>query len=108
MRGTQPTTQTVEVSEVKDRFGALVDRVSRNETRVLVERGGVLVAALVSADDLARLDQLDRDRADGFEVLDEMRAAFAGVPEEEIEREAIRAVREVREEMEAEQAVPTR
>jgi hypothetical protein len=37
-----------------------------------------------------------------------MRAAFAGVPEEEIEREAIRAVREVREEMEAEQAVPTR
>lgn len=39
----------------------------------------------------------------GREATDRIREAFADVPEEEIEREAVKAVREVRSEMAAEQ-----
>jgi prevent-host-death family protein len=107
MRGAQLTTRTMDVSEAREQLGTLVDRVARKETRILVARGGVLVAALVSADDLVRLDQMDREQADRFEVLDEMRAAFAGVPEEEIERETDRIIARIREEDDRRAKAPT-
>ena len=70
----------------------------------IVEQGGVPVAALVSTEDLERLDRFDRERADRFAIIDELRAAFAGVPDEELEREADRALAEVRAEMRTERA----
>ena len=54
---------------------------------------------MVSADDLSRQDRIDRDRAERFGIIDEMRAAFEDVSTEEIEREAARALAEVRVEM---------
>jgi hypothetical protein len=42
----------------------------------------------------------------GNEAVARIREAFADVPEEEIEREAIKATREVRHEMGAERATP--
>jgi prevent-host-death family protein len=88
-----PTTQTSKISEVRDRFNDLVDRVYRKDTRVIVEKSGIPVAGIVSADDLRRLDQ---EQAEHFDVIDEMRAAFRDVPTEEIEREAERTLAEVR------------
>lgn len=44
----------------------------------------------------------DRDRADRFIIIDEMRSAFVGVSPDEIEREAARALTEVREDMRCE------
>ena len=49
-----------------------------------------------SAEDLRRLDRLDRECAERFRVIDEARAAFDDVAPEEIDREADRAVAEVR------------
>ncbi len=95
-------TQTMATDSVQEQFVEVVGRVSRNETRVLLEDRGTPVAAIVSTDDLRRLDQLDAERAERFAVIDEMRAAFRGVPVEEIEREAERALTEVRAEMRAE------
>lgn len=57
------------------------------ETRVIVAKSGIPVAALVSIDVLYRLD---RERAERFKVIDEACPAFAGVPDEEIERETDR------------------
>lgn len=51
-----------------------------------------------------RRDQIDRGHAARFAILDEVRAAFAGVPPEELEREAARALAEVRAEMREERA----
>jgi prevent-host-death family protein len=102
MREQQPMTQTMKISDVRSQLNSLVNRVYRRETRVVVEKSGIPVAAIVSLADLARLDRLDRERAERFKVIDEMREAFAGVPEEELEREAERAVAEVRAEMRAE------
>jgi len=50
--------------------------------------------------DLATINQ------QGDEALAEIRAAFADVPEEEIEREAVKATREARHEMAAERNAP--
>ena len=105
MREQDPVTQTMKISDVKNRLSSLVNEVYRKETRVLVEKSGIPVAALVSTDDLERLnrlDRLDRERAERFGVIDELRQAFAGVPDEELEREADRALAEVRAERRAE------
>jgi prevent-host-death family protein len=60
MREQELMTQTMKISEVKNTLSSLVNKVYRKETRVLVEKSGIPVAALVSADDLTRLQQLDR------------------------------------------------
>ncbi len=90
MREQQPMTQTMKISEVRGQLNTLVNRVFRKETRVLVEKSGIPVAAIVSTEDLKRLDQLDAEREADFAVVDELREAFAGVPDEEIERETDR------------------
>ncbi len=102
MREQQPATQTMKISEVRGQLNTLVNRVYRKETRVLVGESGIPVAPIVSTEDLKRLDRLDRERAERFSVIDEVRQAFAGVPDEEIERETDRALTAVRAEMRAE------
>lgn len=92
----RPMTETMAISAVKTQFSSLVNRVYRRETRVVVEKSGIPVAALVSPDDLRRLDRLDRERAARFQAIADLRAAFADVPPEEIDREADRAVARLR------------
>ncbi|MGH2530900.1 MAG: type II toxin-antitoxin system prevent-host-death family antitoxin [Thermomicrobiales bacterium] len=90
MREQQPMTQTMKISDVRGQLNTLVNRVYHKETRVVVEKSGIPVAAIVSTEDLERLDRLDRERAERFAVIDEVRAAFRGVPAAEIERETDR------------------
>ncbi|MDF3015392.1 MAG: hypothetical protein K0R44_617 [Thermomicrobiales bacterium] len=92
----QPTTQTMKISEVKQHLNRLVNQVYRCETRVMVEKSGIPVAGIESAEDLRRLDRLDRERAERFKVLEEFAAGFADQSPEEIERETARAIAEVR------------
>lgn len=94
-------TQTMKISEVKQQFNRLTNEVFRQESRILVEKSGIPVAALVSADDLRRLERLDRERTERFNVLDELAAAFADQTDEQIEQETARAVAKVRAEMRA-------
>jgi len=58
----QPTMLTMKISEVKQQLNRLVNQVYRRETRVMVEKSGIPVAGIVSAEDLERLDRLDRER----------------------------------------------
>ena len=41
----QPITETMKISEVKQQLNSLVNRVYRHETRVMVEKSGIPVAA---------------------------------------------------------------
>lgn len=97
-----PTTQTMKISEVKQQLNRLVNQIYRKETRILVEKSGIPVAAIVSADDLRRLDRLDREREAGFKALEEFAAGFKDQSPEDIERETAKALAEVRAEMRAE------
>jgi prevent-host-death family protein len=98
----EPMTQTMKISDVKNQLSSLVNAVYRKETRVLVEKAGIPVAALVSAEDLKQLARLDAERAERRRVVEAMREPFRGVPPAEIERETAQAVAEVRAEMRAE------
>ncbi len=104
MREQDPMTQTLKISVVKNQLSSLVNAVYRQETRVLVEKAGIPVAALVSPEDLHQLDRLDRERQERerrFAVVDRMREAFRDVPPEEIERETDRIIAELRTETRA-------
>ena len=102
MQQPEPTIETMHISTVEQQLSRLVNRISRQETRILVEQSGAPVAAIISVNDLRRLERLDEERAERFKVIDEMREAFKDVPAEEIEREAARSLAEVRAERRAE------
>ena|SRR5579859_3805411 len=97
MREREPVTQTMKASDARQNFSEVLNRVFRRETRVLVEKSGIPVAAIISAQDLERLTRLDEERKKDFAILDEIRAAFHDVPPDEVEREVARAIQEVRE-----------
>ena len=102
MQISKPSTQTVAISDIKDTIVHLLDQVARGATRIVVEKGGVPVAAVVSSEDLKHLARLDEQRAERRRVVAAMREPFRGISPEEIERETAKAVAEVREEMRAE------
>src|SRR5260370_1406366 len=91
-----PMTQTLAASEARQQWSQLLNRVFRKETRVIVEKSGVPVAALVSAEDLVRLTQFEEERAERFRALDESWKAFEGVPVAGVEQEVTRAVEQAR------------
>lgn len=90
------TTQTVNATAARQQFSELVNRVFRRETRVLIEKSGIPVAAIISADDLAKLARLEAERERDFAVLDEVGRAFQDVPPAEVEREVAKAVTSAR------------
>ncbi|MBI4494177.1 MAG: type II toxin-antitoxin system Phd/YefM family antitoxin [Chloroflexi bacterium] len=108
MREREPMTQTMKASEARQNFSQLLNKVFRRETRVIVEKSGIPVAAIISAQDLERLNRLEQEREKDFAILDEMRQAFEDVPDEELEREVSRAVAQAREQRRATQQPPAR
>lgn len=101
-------TRTIEISEAKNQLSPLANEVSRQRLRIIVAESGAPVAALVSLDDLEKLARIDQERESLFAVVDRMRAAFADVSTEEIERETAKALAEVRAEMAAEREARAR
>ena len=88
-------TQTMKSSDVRQQWSQLLNKVFRNQTRVIVEKSGIPVAAVISAEDLARLTQLEEQRRERFKAIDRMREAFKNIPAEEIEREVSKAIKQV-------------
>jgi prevent-host-death family protein len=102
MKSQSPKTQTMKISDVRSQLNTLVNRVYRNETRVLVEKSGIPVAALVSIEDLELLSGIAAKDREAWEILEAMRRPFRDVPPEEIEREALRAADEAKASLRAE------
>lgn len=92
----EPATQTVKLTDARQHFSELVNKVFRGEARVIVEKSGIPVAAIISADDLDELTRLEREREEDFKALDATRGAFKDVSEDELAREVTRAIREAR------------
>lgn len=91
-----PTMQTIKATAARQQFSELVNQVFRREKRVLIEKSGIPVAALISADDLEKFSRLEAERARDFAVLDDVGRAFDDVPLDELEREVHKAVAAVR------------
>jgi prevent-host-death family protein len=91
-------TKTIKASEARQHFSQLLNEVFRRESRVVVEKSGIPVAAIISAEDFKRLARLEQERAEHFKTLDEIGEAFKDVSPEKIEREVKRATAQVRQE----------
>jgi prevent-host-death family protein len=96
MREREPMSQTMKVSQARQEFSQLLNKVFRRETRVIVEKNGIPVAAIISAQDLERLQLLEEQRQQHFAAIEAVSAAFQDVPDDELEREVARAVSEAR------------
>ena len=92
------TTRTVTISEVKNSLSSLVDQVYRSEARIVVEKSGRPVAALVLIQDLEWLQERARAREESFRAIDRFSRAFADVPIKEAEAEIARIIAEIRRE----------
>jgi prevent-host-death family protein len=90
--------KTIKASVARQQFSQLLNDVYRTENRVVVEKSGIPVAAIIPAKDLQRLTRLEAERNRDFAILREIREAFKDVPAEEIEREVAKALSEVRKE----------
>jgi len=89
-------TQTINASTARQEWSKILNKVFQEETRIVVEKSGIPVAAIIPADDLKRLDQLEKERAERFRILDEVKAAFRDIPDAEIEKETDKALSRVR------------
>jgi prevent-host-death family protein len=94
-------------TEARAQWSKLLNDVFRRNTRVIIEKSGIPVAAVISARDLERWRHYEAERERRFAILDEIGAAFADVQENEIEREAAKAVAEARAEVRAEREQAT-
>ena len=86
----------MKASEVRAQWSQLLNKVFRDKTRVVVEKSGIPVAAVISAEDLQRFTQMEEQREKRFKALDKMRDAFKKVSPEEIDREVKKAISQVR------------
>jgi PHD/YefM family antitoxin component YafN of YafNO toxin-antitoxin module len=85
----------------------VLNQVCRRQKRVVVEKSGIPVAAIVSADDLAQLQRLEQQRAERFKALDRFAEPFKDERPEDIEREVAKAVKAARAELRTEAKQPT-
>ncbi|RIV29244.1 type II toxin-antitoxin system Phd/YefM family antitoxin [Alicyclobacillaceae bacterium I2511] len=88
--------QVMKSSDVREHWSEVINLVSRDQARVVVEKSGVPVAGLVSPEDLEWLKQRDSRLMDLRRVMDQMRDAFVDVPEDEFNKEVERALSGVR------------
>lgn len=92
----EPPTERINVTEARRGWSGLLNRVFRRESRVVIEKSGIPVAAIIPYWEYEAYLRLRAKRMERFKVLDEMRDAFKDVPPEEIEREVAKAIAEVR------------
>ncbi len=93
---TIPEIETMNVSTARKQFSETLDRVHRGEARVVVEKSGIPVGAVVSMDDLEQLKRIDRNRTKLLEAMANIARHFEDVPEDELEREVEKAIAEVK------------
>lgn len=94
--GSRVMTQVMKASEARREWSQVLNKVFRGQTRVIVEKSGIPVAAVISAEDLKRFTQLEEQRKERFKALDRIREAFKDIPASEVEAEVDKAVAEVR------------
>jgi antitoxin YefM len=73
--------ETLSLAAVKARFSELVDRVERQQDRVVVTRNGKPAAVLISADDLESLEEtlaVMSDRSVAAQIRESQKATDAG------------------------------
>lgn len=85
-------------ADARQNFSHLIADVRTTEEPVIIEKGGVPVAAVVPLAVLQREQRWADERSERLALLERLRRPFREIPTEEIEREASAAVADVRSE----------
>lgn len=85
--------RTVTALEARTQLGQLMKDVQKGGTRVLVEKSGVPMVGIISAEEFKRLVA---EREARFEVVDRIRGRLPAVPESEVAEDVRAAVKQVR------------
>ena len=88
-----PQVKKVPALEARTHLGEIMKEVQGGRIRVVVERAGVPMVGIISAEDFQRLIA---EREARFQVVDRIRARLAAVPDAEVERDVRAAIKEVR------------
>ncbi|MDQ3700402.1 MAG: type II toxin-antitoxin system Phd/YefM family antitoxin [Chloroflexota bacterium] len=91
-------TQTMNVSQARQEWSEVINKVFRKETRVLVEKSGIPVVAIVSPEDLERLKQYDAEEARSWAVLDKIRERNGDQDPDQVLQDVTNVVEAVRQE----------
>ncbi len=98
----KPDLKVLSASEARKHFAETVNDTAKGISRTIIEKNGIPVAAFVSAQDLERLQHAEAQWEADWKAVDEMRAAFADVDPEELERQFAKDRAEVRAETDRE------
>jgi prevent-host-death family protein len=85
--------KTVPALEARTQFGRILKDVQGGQVRVLVEKSGVPMAGIISAQEF---QQLITEREARFEVVDRIRRRLPSLPEREVQRDVREALKQVR------------
>ena len=96
MISSPPIETRMKLTDTKQQLSQVVNRVARGEAQVVVEKSGLPVAAIISAQDYRHFLDAESQREARFEAIGRISDAFADVPVDELERQVERAVAETR------------
>lgn len=86
----EPTETAMNVTDTKQQFSKVINQVARGETRIVVEKSGAPVAAIISQRELDEFKQLKEkqaaDRKRLHKSLSEFSRRFDDVPDDELEQ----------------------
>lgn len=94
----QPAVETMTVSQARQQFSETLNRVYKGEARVIVEKNGIPVAAIVPMADVRAAEEKEGHRRALLQALKGAQAGFADVSEEEAEREIANALEDIKRE----------
>lgn len=86
-------TKTVSALEARTHLGEIMKEVQGGRVRVLVEKSGVPMVGIISAEEFQRVIA---EREARFEVVDRIRSRIPSVPDTEVERDVREALKHVR------------
>jgi len=93
-----PQLETMTVSEARSAFSETLNRVYRGEARVSIEKNGIPIGGIVSAQDLHALQRLDELRELSRRAFgDDIRENFGETPESDLVRQLTEALAKVQE-----------
>lgn len=105
MKKGSPPIVTIKASEARVHFGEVLRRVHSGQARLVVEKGGIPVAAIVSMDDLERLSTTEGEVEGVSSEAIERALATAGAWKDEETDTMVSEICRARRDMEARPAV---
>lgn len=94
-----PDIEPMTVSDLGRQVEQVVGRVGRGEARVIVEADGTPIAAIVSLADLDEIARLEREEAEDWAAIDELRRRNIDRDPDQVLADVTAVVEEVRREM---------